>query len=653
MQAEWFGPYRLEELIGRGGMGEVFRATDTARKRVVALKRLPASLAADPSYQRRFRSESEIAAQLRSAHVIPIHDYGEINGQLYIDMRLVNGEDVADRLDRRGPMSPHAAVDVVRQTASALDAAHAMNLIHRDVKPSNILLSPEDGRDGHDFVYLVDFGIARAADRIGELTGTGGVMGTPDYMAPERFEGSPISHAVDVYALACVLHKLLTGGAPFRAESLAALMYAHLTATPPRASLMRPGIPAHLDWVIARGLAKDPRERFATAGELAAAAHAALSSTGSPTLPPPPTPPPAAPPPRARRSRRTRVVVGAIVAPVLLVGAGTMGVQMLQSDKTLPTEPASSAPKKVRVSANLSVSGARTLLVDTTGTKLLLSAPAYRPSGNLSDIRANVEIHDVADPAKVVTTANLTDERVDALAETSDGTTIVAASSTYGYQQRKAANTLSLIDASTGRVRVSVPLPSAVVALALSPDGRRIYLTDRASSFQVLDRTTGARVASVPLGAVAEGITVGKDGKQVFVAGSTGLKTIDTATNTVTRTVGIRNNASSIALTPDGKTAVVITSGNSSVVGIDLVAGQANWTVPVGKRPDSLVVTPDGQQALVASNEGGVTVIDLATRKAGSLPVGDSAEDITLSPNGDFGFVATLSDVVRFDREPV
>ena len=191
MQAEWFGPYRLEELIGRGGMGEVFRATDTARKRVVALKRLPASLAADPSYQRRFRSESEIAAQLRSAHVIPIHDYGEIDGQLYIDMRLVNGEDVADRLNRSGPMSAHAAVDVIRQTASALDAAHAMNLIHRDVKPSNILLSPEDGRDGHDFVYLVDFGIARAADRVGELTGTGGVMGTPDYMAPERFEGRP------------------------------------------------------------------------------------------------------------------------------------------------------------------------------------------------------------------------------------------------------------------------------------------------------------------------------------------------------------------------------------------------------------------------------------------------------------------------------
>ena len=652
MQAEWFGPYRLEELIGRGGMGEVFRATDTARKRVVALKRLPASLAADPSYQRRFRSESEIAAQLRSAHVIPIHDYGEIDGQLYIDMRLVNGEDVADRLTRCGPMSPQTAVDVIRQTASALDAAHAMNLIHRDVKPSNILLSPEDGRDGHDFVYLVDFGIARAADRVGELTGTGGVMGTPDYMAPERFEGRPISHAVDVYALACVLHKLLTGRAPFRAESLAALMYAHLTATPPRASLMRPGIPARLDGVIARGLAKDPRERFATAGELAAAAHAALSSTGPPTLPPPSTASPfPSPPARVGRSRRGRVVIGAVVASVVLVGAGTVGVQMLESDKTPPAEPASSAPKTVRVSANLSVSGARTLVVDPTGTKLLLSAPAHTSStAGLSDFRADVEIHDLADPAKV-TTASLSDEHVDALAETSDGSTIVAASSTYGFQQHKAANTLSLIDATTGRVRSSVPLPSAVIALALSPDGARIYLTDRSSSVQVLDRTSGERVASVPLGANAEGITVGKDGRQVFVAGSTGLKTIDTASNTVVGTVGIRNNASGIALSPDGKAAVVITSGNDSVVGIDLTAGQVKWTIPVGKRPDSVVVTPDGQQALVASNGGGVTVIDLATQKVSNLPVGDSAQDITLSPNGNFGFVATLSEVVRFDRE--
>ena len=344
MQAEWFGPYRLEKLIGRGGMGEVFQATDTVRKRTVALKRLPAGLAADPSYQRRFRYESEIAARLRSAHVIPIHDYGEIDGRLYIDMRLVNGEDVTDRLTRRGPMTPAVAVDLIHQTASALDAAHAMKLIHRDVKPSNILLSPEDGRDGFDFVYLVDFGIARATDRTSEFTGTNAVMGTPDYMAPERFEGHAIDHTVDVYSLACVLHKLLTGHTPFPRDSLAAVMYAHLTAIPPRASLRRRGIPAGLDWVIARGMSKDPRERFATAGELADAARAALHSTG-PTLPPPANTPPrpaaSARVPMAGQSRsltgrfgRGRVAAAAVVAAVAVAGAGTLATRTLLNPGT-------------------------------------------------------------------------------------------------------------------------------------------------------------------------------------------------------------------------------------------------------------------------------------------------------------------------------
>jgi serine/threonine-protein kinase len=661
VQAEWFGPYRLEKLIGRGGMGEVFRAMDTVRKRVVALKRLPTNLAADPSYQSRFRSESEIAAQLRSAHVIPIHDYGEINGQLYIDMRLVNGEDVSDRLTHRGPMSPRAAVEVIRQTASALDAAHGMKLIHRDVKPSNILLSPEDGRDGHDFVYLVDFGIARAADRVGELTGTGGVMGTPDYMAPERYEGRTIDHAVDIYSLACVLHKMLTGVTPFQGDSLAAVMYAHLTATPPRASLMRGGIPPALDWVIARGLAKDPRLRFSTAGDFAAAAHAALSATSpqaqsaptlsTPTLsrpaPSPPTPPPALPP--ARRPRRGRVIAGAVAASVVLAGAGTMGARMLQATET-PT--VITAPKSVRVSANLSVSGARTLLVDPTGTKLVLSAPARSlETGNPGEYRTKVEVHDLADPTKITATTTLSDERVDALAETPDGSTIVAASSTTGYLQRKAANTLSMIDPGTGQVTTSLPLAAAVIAMALSPDGQRVYLTDRSSSLQVLDRATGSTVASVPLGGQAKGIAVSKDGRQVFVAGSTGLKIVDTADHTVAATVGLRNDASGIALTPDGKTAVAITSSNNSAVGIDLASGAIQWTVPVGERPDSLVVTPDGQQALVASNSGGVTVIDLGTRKTSDLPVGNSAQDITLSPNGSFGFVVTFSNIVRFERE--
>ncbi len=663
MQAEWFGPYRLEKLIGRGGMGEVFRATDTVRKRLVALKRLPAGLAADPSYQRRFRYESEIAARLRSAHVIPIHDYGEIDGRLYIDMRLVNGEDVTDRLTRRGPMTPAVAVDLIHQTASALDAAHAMKLIHRDVKPSNILLSPEDGHDGFDFVYLVDFGIARATDRTSEFTGTNAVMGTPDYMAPERFEGHAIDHTVDVYSLACVLHKLLTGHTPFPRDSLAAVMYAHLTAIPPRASLRRRGIPAGLDWVIARGMSKDPRERFGSAGELADAARAALHSTG-PTLPPPANTPPrqaaSARVPMAGQSRsltgrfgRGRVAAAAVVAAVAVAGAGTLATRTLLNPGTAatPTDAASAAPKSVRVSANMSVSGAHTLAVDPTATKLVLSAPSRATTSDVSDLRANVEIHDLADPTDITTVA-LTDERVDALAETSDSSAIVAAGSTAGYGKQKAANTLSLINPRTGRVTRSAPLAAPVIAMALSPGGDRIYLTDRSSALQVLDTATAARVATVPIGSQANGLAVAKDGRHVYVAGTTGVKTVDTTTNTVVATVGLRNSPSGIALTPDGTTAVVITSSDNHAVGIDLASGQPTWTVPVGERPDSLVVTPDGQQALVASDVGGVTVINLATHQPSNLPVGDSAQDITLSPDGNFGFVVTVSSIVRFDREP-
>ena len=248
MAEQYFGPYRLEELIGRGGMGEVHRAFDTVRKRTVALKRLRPSLLTDPEFQARFRAESELAARLRSAHVIPIHDYGEIDGQLFIDMRLVEGEDLADRLTARGGLDPAHVVDVLDQIAGALDAAHAAGLVHRDVKPSNVLLSPQDGIGGRDFAYLVDFGIARAADGTGSLTGSGPIVGTVDYMAPERFERSSADHRVDVYSLTCVLFESLTGEKPFvtRQPGRDALQppertsAAALAAPPGRAHRVRP-----------------------------------------------------------------------------------------------------------------------------------------------------------------------------------------------------------------------------------------------------------------------------------------------------------------------------------------------------------------------------------------------------------------------------
>ncbi|MEU4417002.1 protein kinase, partial [Nocardia salmonicida] len=271
-------------MLGKGGMGEVYEAYDTGKDRVVALKLLAQELAADPAYQVRFRRESQAAAKLAEPHVIPIHDWGVIDGVLFIDMRLVPGNDLRTVLRGGGPMSPDRAVAVVEQIAAALDAAHAGGLVHRDVKPANILVTPAD------FAYLADFGIAHT-EGDSAVTQAGMAVGSYIYMAPERFDVGPISHRADVYSLACVLHECLTGASPFPAASMSVLVRAHLSEAPPRPSELLHGIPVALDDVIATGMAKDPADRYASAGELAVAARRALASAVRDGGAPAPAPP--------------------------------------------------------------------------------------------------------------------------------------------------------------------------------------------------------------------------------------------------------------------------------------------------------------------------------------------------------------------------
>jgi serine/threonine-protein kinase len=272
-------------------MGQVLRAHDAEHQRDVALKLLPTQWAADEHYRERFRREAQIAARLNEPHVVPIHRYGEIDGQLFLDMRLVEGEDLASLLARSGPLPPARAVDLVGQVARALDAAHAGGLVHRDVKPSNVLLvGRADGGDlagsapGEDFAYLADFGIARVADAgtAPGLTGTGLAIGSTEYMAPERFSGQPLDGRADVYSLGCVLFELLTGRRPFVPGDPIGLMYAHLHEEPPSPSSVRPGLPPALDAVVLRGLAKDRDQRWPSAGAMAAAAREALAGSGVP-----------------------------------------------------------------------------------------------------------------------------------------------------------------------------------------------------------------------------------------------------------------------------------------------------------------------------------------------------------------------------------
>lgn len=276
MQGKSFGKYRLLELLGRGGMGEVWRAYDAGTDRQVALKILPAEISNNEVFQQRFRREAHSAARLNSPHLIPIHTYGEFHGQLFVDMRLIEGRDLEWVL-ARGPLPPARAVRIVDQVAKALHAAHREGLLHRDVKPSNILLEADD------FAYLIDFGIARAAGELA-LTATGDVVGTCHYMAPERFSPAQVDARSDIYSLACVLYECLTARYPFPGDTIAQQFEGHLRTPPPRPSSTNPGLPSGLDSVIARGMAKQPGDRYTTATDLARAAQQAL------TMPPRPAP---------------------------------------------------------------------------------------------------------------------------------------------------------------------------------------------------------------------------------------------------------------------------------------------------------------------------------------------------------------------------
>jgi serine/threonine protein kinase len=265
-----FGNYLLRRLLSRGGTGDVYEAFDTNTDRVVALKLLPEALSHDPQFGRRLAREVHSAARLADPHVVPIHNWGEIGGRLYIDMRFIDGTDLGAVLARDGAMRPPRAVQVVSQIASALDAAHGDGLVHRDVKPENVLLTRED------FAYLTNFGIATTE----EMTATrmGDPIDTYAYMAPERFAGDNSDHRSDIYSLACVLYECLSGSLPFSEKSIGDLIGAHLMQPVPRPSQIYAGVPRAFDEVIARGMAKTPDDRFASAGDLGQAARSALAT---------------------------------------------------------------------------------------------------------------------------------------------------------------------------------------------------------------------------------------------------------------------------------------------------------------------------------------------------------------------------------------
>jgi hypothetical protein len=347
-----FAGYRIDGLLGRGGMGVVYRAEHPRLGVTVALKVMDPNLGLDEVFRERFVRESRLAARIGHPSIVPIYDAGEWHGDLYIAMRYIEGDDLRSILREDGALPIHKTAAIGAQIASALDAAHRSGLVHRDVKPANILVEAGPDPDSAPIAYLADLGLTKHVDSESGVTGTGELLGTIDYIAPEQISGARVDGRADVYSLACVLFECLTGSTPYVRENQAAVLWAHLHDDVPRATGVNPSLPAAIDPALARGMAKSREDRFSTCRELVAAVGAPLaaeapgadrsetrplatSALGGPAV---------GAPASGRRAPKRALVLGAAVG-ILLGGAGAAAALLLvPEDDTSATQTTSRQP---------------------------------------------------------------------------------------------------------------------------------------------------------------------------------------------------------------------------------------------------------------------------------------------------------------------
>ena len=595
--AEWrigsrFGPYLLKRLLGSGGFGEVYEAFDTVKNRIVALKLLPPSYSANPNFRQRLFREASTAGRLNEPHVVPIHDYGEIDGQLFIDMRLIPGTDLRAVLNKSGPLELTRAVSIAKDIASALDAAHAEQIVHRDVKPANILLTTDD------FACLVDFGLANAATDA-KLTSAGTTIGTFAYMAPERFNGQTIDLRTDVYALACVLYECLTGAPPYDADDQAALIAAHL-ATPIPLPSQHADVPVEFDDVIARGMAKEPHDRYASAGELATAARRALTATPHPDVDRPAAPASAVPPveiPAPLPSRRRKIAVR-VAAGIAVAGLVASTPYWMSSHRKPAIPPASTT--FARVSATIPV--------------------GKHPEG----VAVDPAIH---------------------RAYTAD----------YG------ANAVSVIDTRTHTVTATIPVGRGPIGLAVDTATHAIYTANnRDDSVSVVDPMTRSVIATIAAGTNPWGIAIDTAAHTAFTANNwdNTVSVINVDNRSVMATVQVGKHPEMVAVDPTTHTAYVTNNSDGTLSVIDTAHDAVTTSaISVGNGPLGVAVDPAAHAAYTANyTDNTVAVVDItaravtATIRAGANPWGIAVDPTTHTAyvtNSSDGTVATIDTVTR------
>ena len=669
------GNYRLDSLLGVGGMGEVYKAYDTHRDRYVALKLLPEALSGDREYLKRFQRESNVAARLRDPHVIPIHDFGEIDGQLFIDMRLVDGADIGELLDAYGPIAPQRAVHLISQVAEALDAAHADHLVHRDIKPSNILVTLSD------FVYVVDFGIARAIDgRQTPLTITGATVGTLHYMAPERFKGHDVDGRADVYSLACVLHECLTGAPPFSGRDLAALMYAQLYFGPPEASSLVEGVPRALDAVIARGMAKEPKDRFPTAGALAAAAREALLAEASipemTELPPPARteiPDPASQAATAAAARQ------GVAEPPGSEGepAGDRSPQDVQHSPkqtvidgvddrggTRPPDVATGGPRRGPAWRRLGVPiVAAVAAVAVAIVLVVMASHGTKPGGASAAQTGSATGSGTAGPSHGRSLAVPTVAEKIQVGQNPNYVQ-VAPNGKFAYVTNPGARAITVLntanDQVTSTIRIHQGPPESV---SFSPDSKTAYVSvygrHAAPLIAFVDTATRTVTSSVPVDNISPGPSAtGPDGRYLYVpnhnmvmhgANENILDVINLASHKLIDSIAVEPNPHWVVFDPKNGRLYVTDHMSTVVTVIDASTNSEVTTIEVGETPHSAALSPDGSRLAVTSYDGNkVFLINTANdQEVAVIPVGKNPLDIAYSPDGRYLFTAdNLSNTV-------
>jgi WD40 repeat protein len=663
--------YRLEERIGAGGMAVVFRARDGRLERTVALKVLIPALATDESFRERFLRESRAAAAVDDPHIIPVYEAGEADGVLFIAMRFVAGGDLRAVIRRAGPLPVHRAASFISPVASALDAAHAAGLVHRDVKPANILVDTGAGRPDH--VYLSDFGLSKGVLSSVGLTGTGHFLGTPDYSAPEQVSGRAVDGRADQYALGCVAFTLLAGQPLFPRDEPMAVLLAHTSEPPAPVSARRPDLPAAADRVLARALAKDPEDRFGTCGEFAEALRGALgvasytvqaagpaAITGAVTalerpeaaastqtvVPVQATPLPddvgGDPVPAPRQRRRRYLGVAAAVG----AGLGLAGVvAALLVNPASRGSPGAGTHSTGSGTANRPTSASTTARQETTATlaarladpggKGIVSA-GFVPRGEIAAADANGSTY-LWDIAARHVAATLTDPGNQGIAAASFGR-----GGQFAVMAAHAGDTCVWEIASHHRIGTLTGLNSRF--LLISPGGDTVITEDaNHDGIALTDSTQGDQLTFTDPDHIdlTAGAALSPDARTLAVNDASGRTYLwDTETRAMIATWNSPAGVANLAVfSPDGK-ALADTAGAGKVYLWGIPSHRLAGTVPIpgGTSLDGMAISPDGRLlAEVSGDNDRVYLWDLAAGREVAVitdPGGKGTASAVFSPDG-------------------